>query len=147
MCRRLHGFRLHDQVPVANPPQTQSVGATGVSARGAAAAVLGLDASGKILFADAGARSLWRAGETELNGEHFSSLFAFDVTSKDSHWLESQWDVLLAATAAGPLRLTAQPRDGARLEVSVRLEKAVLPAAQGFLAFVQPAAPPPRGTI
>jgi PAS domain S-box-containing protein len=130
---------------VANPPQTLSVGATGVGARGAAGAVLVLDANGKILLADAGARALWRAGETELNGEHVTALFAFDVTSKESRWLESQWDVLLAAAAAGPLRLTAQPKDGARLEVSVRLEKAVFAAAPGCFAFVQPVSTPASG--
>ena len=74
--------------------------------------MLVVDGSGKILLADAGARALWRAGESKLIGEHFSALFAFEVTSKDSRWLESQWDVLLAAAVAAPLRLTAQPKDG-----------------------------------
>ena len=99
--------------------------------------MLVIDGTGKILIADSGARTLWRAGEAELVGEHFSALFAFEVTSKDSRWLESQWDVLLAAAAAAPLRLTAQPRDGARLDVSVRLEKTVLSSAPAYLAFVQ----------
>src|SRR5208283_4879637 len=90
-----------------NPPQG---GARSVT-RGAATAILVLDASGRILLADAGARLLWQAGETTLNGAPFSSLFAFDVTSQDSGWLESQWEVLLAATAAGPLRLDAQTGD------------------------------------
>ena len=101
--------------------------------------MLVVDGSGKILLADAGARALWRAGESELIGEHFSALFAFEVTSKDSRWLESQWDVLLAAAVAAPLRLTAQPKDGARLDVFVRIEKAVLSSAPACLAFVQPA--------
>ena len=104
-----------------------------------------LDANGKILLADTGARSLWGASETELNGGHFCTLFAFDVISNDTHWLESQWDVLLAATAAGPLKLTAQPRDGARLEVSVRLEKAAIATAPGYIAFVQPVSSPASG--
>jgi PAS domain S-box-containing protein len=130
---------------VPNSQQIQSVGEPGVGAGGTVAAVLVLDASGKILLADAGARSLWRAGETGLNSEHFCTLFAFDVTSNDAHWLESQWDVLLAASAAGPLRLTAQPKDGARLEVFVRLEKTVVATAPGYIAFVQPVSPPASG--
>ena len=104
-----------------------------------------LDSSGKILLADACSRSLWKAGETELNGGHFSALFSFDVISKDSRWIESQWDVLLAAAASGPLKLTAQPRDGAKLEVSVRLEKCVFSGAPGFVAFVQPVSAPASG--
>jgi PAS domain-containing protein len=123
---------------VANSPYSQPVGAPGSSTRGAAAAVLVLDANGKILLADAGARALWRMGEAELSGAPFSSLFAFEVTSQDPGWLESQWEVLVASTAAGPLRLEAQPGDGARMEVSVRLEKSTFAAAPGYLAFVQP---------
>jgi two-component system cell cycle sensor histidine kinase/response regulator CckA len=112
--------------------------AAGTSARGRTEALLVLDGNGKILMADAAARALWRAGEAELIGEHFSSLFAFEVTSRDSRWLEAQWDVLLAAAGTAPLRLTAQPRDGARLEVSVRLEKTPSASGAGCLAFVQP---------
>ena len=89
-------------------------------------------------MADAVARALWRAGESELIGEHFSSLFAFEVTARDSHWIEAQWDVLLAAASTAPLRLTAQPRDGARIEVSVHLEKTPAATGAGCLAFVQP---------
>ena len=100
--------------------------------------MLVLYANGKILMADAVARALWRAGESELIGEHFSSLFAFEVTARDSRWIEAQWDVLLAAASTAPLRLSAQPRDGARIEVSVHLEKAPSAAGGGCLAFVQP---------
>jgi len=89
-------------------------------------------------MADAAARALWCAGESELVGEHFSALFAFEVTTRDSRWLEAQWDVLLAAASSAPLRLTAQPRDGAHIEVSVHLEKAPSAAGAGCLAFVQP---------
>ena len=104
-----------------------------------------MDGNGKILLANAAARALWKAGEAGLAGDHFSALFAFEVTSTDAHWLESQWEVLLAAAAAAPLRLTAQPKDGARLEVSVQLEKTVLATAPAFLAFVQPAEAPASG--
>jgi PAS domain S-box-containing protein len=130
---------------VANSQQTQSVGAPGVGAGGTVTAVLVLDPNGKILIADARARSLWGKGETELNGQHFCTLFAFDVTSNDAQWFESQWEVLLAATAAGLLKLTAQPKDGAQLEVSIRLEKTAIAMAPGYIAFVQPVSPPASG--
>jgi len=123
---------------VANPPQTYSPDTTGAKTGATGEAVLVLDGSGKILLTDAGARSLWQAGDDGLNGSHFSALFEFDVTSTDSAWLESQWEVLLAAASPGPLKLTAQPKDGARLEVSVRLEKTAATAGPGYLAFVQP---------
>ncbi|HUL54056.1 MAG TPA: PAS domain-containing protein [Opitutaceae bacterium] len=93
-------------------------------------------------MADTAARALWRAGESELIGEHFSALFAFEVTTRDTRWLEAQWDVLLAAASSAPLRLTAQPKDGARVEVSVHLEKAPSAAGTGCLAFVLPAGAP-----
>jgi PAS domain S-box-containing protein len=97
-----------------------------------------LDGNGRILLADRGARSLWRAGEAELTGEHFSSLFAFEVTSTDAGWLKSQWEVLLATATAAPLRLTAQLKDGAPQDVSVRLEPTTSASGPGYFAFVQP---------
>jgi PAS domain S-box-containing protein len=101
-----------------------------------------LDGTGKILLADAAARALWRAGGSELIGEHFSALFAFEVTSKDSRWLEAQWDVLLSAAVTAPLRLVAQPKDGPRLGVSVRLEAATAASGPVCFAFVQVDAAP-----
>jgi len=130
---------------VGNSSQIQTTGVTGSNTRGSAGALLVLDGNGKILLVDSAARALWRAGETELIGDHFSALFAFEVTTKDSRWLEAQWDVLLAAGAAAPLRLVAQPKDGARIEVSVRLEKTASAAGPGCFAFVSPAAPADTG--
>jgi len=127
---------------VGNPSQIQTTGATGTRTRGGGGALLVLDGNGKILMADSAARALWRAGESELIGDHFSTLFAFEVTSKETRWLEAQWDVLLAAASAAPLQLVAQPKDGARLDVSVRLEKTTSAAGPGCLAFVQPADTP-----
>jgi PAS domain S-box-containing protein len=89
-------------------------------------------------MADTAARALWRAGASELVGEHFSTLFAFEITTKDSRWLESQWDVLLAAAASAPLKLIAQPKDGARLSVSLRLERTTSASGPGCFAFVAP---------
>jgi PAS domain S-box-containing protein len=123
---------------VGNLPQSQPIDATGKSTCGNGGALLVLDAQGKILLADRGARSLWRAGETELTGEHFTSLFVFEVTSTDAHWIESQWDVLRSTATAAPLRLTAQPKDGPHQDVSVRLELTTSASGPGCLAFVQP---------
>jgi two-component system, cell cycle sensor histidine kinase and response regulator CckA len=126
---------------VSNSPQMQSSTATGMNARGAGGALLVLDGNGKILLADAGARALWKAGGTEMIGEHFSTLFAFEVTSRDSRWLEAQWDVLLAAAETAPLRLVAQPKDGPRINVAVRLERATSATGPACVAQVEPETP------
>ena len=44
-------------------------------------AVLLLDNGGRILSANTSARALWQAGVSELVGEAFAGLFAFEVTS------------------------------------------------------------------
>ena len=126
---------------VSNTPQTQTSAATGTNARGNGPALLVLDESGKILLADAAARTLWKAGGSEMVGDHFSTLFVFEVTSRDSRWLEAQWDVLLSAAATAPLKLTAQPKDGPRVEVAVRLERTTFAGHPACIAHVQPEAP------
>ncbi len=126
--------------PRVNDPVTSSPSPPGSSsARGAAefCAVVVLDAAGKITAANASARRLWQTGETELVGEAFASLFAFEVVSTDPEFLEAQWDVVLASTLDRSSTLTAQPREGAPCEVRVRLEKP-LANAPGFIATIQP---------
>ena len=103
------------------------------------AAVLLLDSAGRITCATAAARLLWQTAENELNGEPFSSLFAFEVTSDEPDWLEAQWDVILGATLDRSTTLLAQPREGAPREVRVRLEKS---SANTYVATVQPVAAP-----
>jgi PAS domain S-box-containing protein len=88
-----------------------------------AVAVLTLDANGRITLANATARQLWQAGETELIGEAFPNLFFFEITSREPDWIEAQWEVLLAATLNQTVTLTAQPHESARREVTVRIEK------------------------
>jgi len=127
---------------VGHPLQAPANGATGSRSRGGGGALLVLDGTGKIVMADARARDLWRAGDTELVGEHFSSLFVFEVTSKDSRWFEAQWDVLLAAAKTAPLRLVAQPKEGACVAVMVQLEGTAGAAGPGCFAFVTPETPP-----
>ncbi len=107
-----------------------------------AVAVLTLDAAGRITLASATARQLWQAGETELIGEAFSNLFFFEVTSRESDWLEAQWEVLLAAALDKTVVLTAQPHESAHREVTVRLEKIPGSAAPAYLAHVLPADAP-----
>jgi PAS domain S-box-containing protein len=136
--------RLHLPSSVANSPQTHPVGATGIGTCSTAEAVFILDGTGKILLTDAGARSLWQSGDTELNGARFPSLFAFDVTPTDPGKLDSQWEALLAA-ASSPLSLAAQLKSGTRLDVSVRLEKTAFAAAPAYIAFVQPVSPGASG--
>jgi two-component system cell cycle sensor histidine kinase/response regulator CckA len=107
-----------------------------------AVAVLTLDASGRITLANATARQLWQAGETELIGEAFPHLFFFEVTSREPDWIEAQWEVLLAAALDQTVTLTAQPHESAHREVTVRLEKIPGTAAPAYFAHVMPADAP-----
>jgi len=125
---------------VGNPSEIPAAGATGTNARGVGAALLVLDATGKVLVANDAACALWRAGSTELIGGRFPTLFAFDAGSRDA-----QWDVLLAGAAAGPLHLVAEPQDGAQQDVEVSLEKAAAAAGPVWLASVRPAGAPGAG--
>lgn len=93
------------------------------SAAAGTAAILLLDVHGRITAASAAARALWQAGETELLGEPFASLFALDVVSEGPEWLEAQWEVLRDASLNSATPLTAQPREGAPREVRVWLER------------------------
>ncbi len=100
-----------------------------------AEAVLVLGPDGRIYFASAAACSVWQAKSTELVGDFFPNLFTFDVISHESGWVQSQWEVLLAAARERPIALKLQPKEAAEFDVLVRLE-----AAGGepvhYLAFV-----------
>ncbi len=128
-----------------NDPRPPS--ATPFASRPAAsdlAAVLLLDAGGRITCATQSARALWQAADNELTGEPFSSLFAFEVTSDEPDWLEAQWEVILGATLDNTTTLLAQPREGAPREVRVRLEKS---SANTYVATVQPAVAAPTPSV
>ena len=117
-------------------PKLNSPSASSRQPPGEEVAVLAMDAGGRITLASAAARKLWQAGDTELVGEAFPHLFFFEVTSREPDWLESQWEVLLAAALDQPVTLTAQPREAAPREVLVRIEK--LPGATVvYLAHVR----------
>ena len=126
-----------------DPASTSTTGSRSTAAGDAAGfcAVLALDAQGRVTGASSSARQLWQTAENELVGDHFASLFVIEVVSNDPEFLEAQWDVLLASALDRPATLTAQPREGAPREVSVRLEKNLGPAA-GYLATIQPPATP-----
>ena len=99
-------------------------------------AVLVLDGEGRVTSANATATQLWQITETELVGESFALLFAFEVVSTDPEFVQAQWEVLLSGLSRENT-LTAQPREGALREVRVRLEKQTGGNA-GYIATVQP---------
>ena len=112
--------------------------------------MLVLDAAGKIIAANATARTLWQTGESELIGEPFSGLFAFEIVSNDPEFLDAQWEGLLVTALGKDATLSAQPvrqaqgpepverpREGAPRDVRVRLEK-ILGPAPGYIATAQP---------
>ncbi len=98
-------------------------------------AVLVLDANGRIQMASDTACALWQASFTELVGDVFPNLFVLEVVSRDSDWVQSQWEVLLAAAQQQPITLKLQPNEAARLDVVVRIEKAGDDPVS-YLAFV-----------
>ncbi len=104
--------------------------------------VLVLDTDGRVQLASAAACAIWQAGNAELVGDLFPNLFTFDVTSRDTDWVQSQWEVLLAAAQGHPISLRLQPKEAAAFDVNVRLEKAGDNPAR-YLAFITlpPAAP------
>jgi PAS domain S-box-containing protein len=101
-------------------------------------AVLVLDGEGHVTAANASARQLWQAGETELIGQSFASLFAFEVVSNDPEFLKAQWEALLAGVDQ-EIPLTVHPREGALREVRVRIEKQTGGTA-GYITTIQPPA-------
>ncbi|HEY8995438.1 MAG TPA: hypothetical protein VIM71_12290, partial [Lacunisphaera sp.] len=82
--------------------------------------MLVLAQDGRIQLASAAACSIWQAKAAELNGDFFPNLFSFEVVSQESGWVQSQWDVLLAAGLERAIRLKLQPKEAAEFEVLVR---------------------------
>jgi two-component system cell cycle sensor histidine kinase/response regulator CckA len=109
-------------------PQTSQAPVTG-------GAVLVLGPDGQVHLASAGACLVWQAKSAELVDDFFPNLFTFDVTSRESGWVQSQWEVLLAAARERPISLKLQPKEAAEFEVQVRLEPAGGEPAH-YLAFI-----------
>ena len=99
------------------------------------AIILVLAGDGRVLVASAAACAAWQAKATELVGDFFPNLVALEVVSRESSWVQSQWEVLLAAALDQPINLKLQPKEAAELEVRVRLEKTAGEPAQ-YLAYV-----------
>jgi PAS domain S-box-containing protein len=103
----------------------------------AAPAVLVLAADGRVELASAAACAVWQAGSRELAGDFFPNLFEFEVVSRDPTWVQSQWEVLVAAAQAKPVVLRLQPKEAAPYDVVVRLEKSADEPPR-WLAFIEP---------
>jgi two-component system, cell cycle sensor histidine kinase and response regulator CckA len=86
-----------------------------------------LDATGTVRAANDVAGRLWQTSPADLVGQLVVSLFAFEVTSSEPGWRESQWEVLIATSLSRPLTLQAQPFEPVA-PVDVRIE---LQAAHG----------------
>jgi two-component system cell cycle sensor histidine kinase/response regulator CckA len=106
----------------------------------AASIVLVLDTDGRIQVASAAACALWQASHAELVGDLFPNLFSFDVVSRESGWVQSQWEVVLAAAQSHPISLRLQPKEAAAFDVNVRLEKAGDAPVRYFAYITLPAA-------
>ena len=105
--------------------------------------VLVLAGDGRVLIASAAACAIWQAKPAELVGDYFPNLFAFEVVSQESNWVQSQWEVLLAAALDRPITLQLQPKETAELDVRVRLEKDGWRAG-AISRLCHPARRPPR---
>jgi PAS domain S-box-containing protein len=109
--------------------------------------VLLLDTDGRVQTASAAAHALWQATATELVNEYFPNLFTFDVVSRESGWVQSQWEVLLSVAQGQPATLKLQPKEAAPHDAVVRIEKVGDEPVRYFAFISLPApvvAPQPR---
>ena len=120
---------------MSDPAPTTAVPSAARATPASVAAVLLLDSGGRVIAGNAPARAFWQTADTELIGEHFATLFLFDVVSREADWLEVQWEGILATALGQAIPLKAQRREGAPCEVRVRLEPA-LATSPGYFAFI-----------
>ena len=116
-----------------NPPSAQLTASNNLA--GGSSVVLLLDTDGRIQVASAAAQLLWQASSTELVNDLFPNLFTFDVVSRDSGWVQSQWEVLLSIAQDQPVTLKLQPKEAAPFDALVRIEKAGNEPL-GYFAFI-----------
>jgi PAS domain S-box-containing protein len=108
---------------------------TNAGLKAARVGVLVLDRDGKVVSANQEAKALWQAGDAELVGEFFPTLFALDIVSDDPEMQEAQWEILLAALLDKQATLSIQPKEGSPRPMSVRAEKAI-GASTGFIVVI-----------
>ncbi|MET0263797.1 MAG: PAS domain-containing protein, partial [Rariglobus sp.] len=107
-------------------------------------AFLVLDKSGVVRAANDSAGRLWQTKPEALTGQLVVSLFAFEVTSNEPGWRESQWEVLIATSLGRPLTLQAQPFEPVpALDVRIELQAAHGPEAAYFARIGIPTTPAP----
>ncbi|RXK56053.1 response regulator [Oleiharenicola lentus] len=102
-------------------------------------AVLVVAHDGRIQLASAAAAALWQARPDELAGDFFPNLFVFEVTSQEPGWVQSQWEVLVAAAASRPIALRLQPKEASDFESLVRIEPAAGNPPQHLVFVARPA--------
>ncbi len=107
-------------------------------------AVLVVAADGRIQLASAAACALWQAKAEELTGDFFPNLFSFEVVSRESGWVQSQWEVLVAAAAGRAITLRLQPKEAAEFDVQVRIEAATGQPPQHLVFVSRPSAAAPQ---
>ena len=123
---------------------SQSVAAA--TATGGAVLVVAHD--GRIQLASAAAAALWQARPDELVGDFFPNLFAFEVTSQEPGWVQSQWEVLVAAAANRSITLKLQPKEAAEFDAVVRIEAGTGSPPQHLVFVSRPtASQPPFATV
>ncbi len=102
------------------------------------AALLVLDAKGKVETANAASCQLWKTSITELVVRHFPSLFVFDVVAHGSDWEQVQWEVVTANSSWHSLGLKLQPTTGPAFDVAVHLEHIATEPARYIATITSP---------
>lgn len=107
--------------------------------------MLEFGADGRVEFANAAARALWHAEDTDLLHEHAANLFTFDITSDEPDWADMHWDAIVESTRGlQPLALKLQPRGAPAFDVQLVLEAVGSPPVR-YLAYLSaPKGPTPE---
>ncbi len=107
-------------------------------------AVFVLDAAGSVVAANAAAHAFWGVGPGLLNDEAFVRLFAFDIVSDESDWLETQWAAVLATAQDRPAPFVARDHAGRTHNVVLRIEQPPGLADRHLATVAQPPDPARR---
>ena len=102
-----------------------------------------LDASGRVELTNHAASALCQAADHELVGEALPNFFLFDVTSRDSDWLQAQWEALLAATKTQLVPMQLKQRSSEPINVLLGLEQVNQQPARYFASLHCSGSAPP----